>query len=491
MSLRLIGRAAVTASLLLSASPAFALEGKALLDRLVEERSRNDSKVTWKSVVEDSSDSFTVMGLEITSKSNETVRIEAIKVGGLRETSDGLITLDSLTISEMGGDTRKKGTFRVEEIAASEASFPEGLFDKNLSDATRKQRVTFGNFTINGLDVRDSDAAMSLEALAMVDADIPLDFKYDKGIDAGETVPAPLTLATFALTKVAFTQDQVTSRLEGFNLQNLKVPTSIAVPVSDWMSLYSLINISKVDVAMGDTTLFSMADLNATLSPPDASGTYRGTSRMDGIRINLKAIPDPNAQQVIDQLGYAELDGSINADTRYNPGTGRVDLADFSMDFKEAFKLAMSYALTGYTEKVAQQLNALQMEMANSKDQSAALGSMMNVLGGVKLEDFSVSLTDRSLTGRLLDFQAKQMGTTGDQLAASAPLFIGLGLGQLQMPELSEMITKAATTFLKERGTITARVAPKEPVSISQIFAASQSDPKQLPELLNLQVSAQ
>ncbi len=82
------------------------------------------------------------------------------------------------------------------------------------------------------------------------------------------------------------------------------------------------------------------------------------------------------------------------------------------------------------------------------------------------------------------------MGTTGDQLAQSAPMFLGMGLSQLQMPELTQMVTAAVSGFLQNPGTLTISIAPAEPVSVAAIAALSQSDPKALPDLLNLSVTA-
>ena len=92
---------------------------------------------------------------------------------------------------------------------------------------------------------------------------------------------------------------------------------------------------------------------------------------------------------------------------------------------------------------------------------------------------------------RLLDFQASQMGTTGDQLAAGAPMMIGMGMGALNMPALTEMVTSAVGKFLTEKGTLTVRAMPTEPVSIVNVVLTGQRDPTKIPDMVNLQVSAQ
>jgi len=491
MHLRPVRITTLASAFLLSTSASYALEGKALFDKFVEQNMLNGTEITWQSLQEDGADSFTVLKMKIVSKSKQTSQIGFLTVRGLQETDTGLITVDTLSLGEFNAQTSTKGNVQAKGITLTDASVPHGVFAKRISKQTRKRRVKFGNFIINGLEIKDKQAELSLEALALVNGDIPLDYRYQTGLEAGETVPAPLTLDMFAITKMGFVQNGTTSQIQGVSLHDLNVPTSTAVPVTDWMKVYSRLNISKVKVALGDTTVFSMDNFGATLAPPDTAGNYRSTGKMDGIKINLKAVPDPKTQQIIDQLGYAELNGTVNTDASYNPETGRVDLADFSIGFQDAMTMAMTYTLTGYTAQTAQRLNDAQMKMAQGQSQEEALEAVMAELAGVKLEGLTFSLTDRSLTGRLLDFQAKQMGTTGEQLAASAPLLIGMGMGQLQMPEFTSMITEAASKFLKEKGTISARVKPQEPLSLLNIFNASKADPKQIPRLLNLQITAE
>ena len=118
------------------------------------------------------------------------------------------------------------------------------------------------------------------------------------------------------------------------------------------------------------------------------------------------------------------------------------------------------------------------------------MATLMPMLSNVKVARVEFRLTEASLTGKLLGLQAKAMGTTGEQLAQSAPMFLGMGLSRLQMPELTQMVTQAVGSFLQNPGTLTVTVEPAEPVSIAAIAALSQSDPKALPDLLNLTVTA-
>ena len=91
-------------------------------------------------------------------------------------------------------------------------------------------------------------------------------------------------------------------------------------------------------------------------------------------------------------------------------------------------------------------------------------------------------LLDHSLTGKLLDFQASQMGSTGDQLALGAPMMVGMGMAGLNMPAFTEMVTKAVGNFLKDKGSISVEAKPAEPISIVEVILAGQAGPNKNPQ---------
>ena len=83
------------------------------------------------------------------------------------------------------------------------------------------------------------------------------------------------------------------------------------------------------------------------------------------------------------------------------------------------------------------------------------------------------------------------MGTTGDQLAAGAPMMVGMGMGGLGMPGFTDMVTTAIGSFLKDKGTLSVEAQPEDSISVLDLVMTSQTDPKKLPEMLNMQVRAQ
>ena len=59
------------------------------------------------------------------------------------------------------------------------------------------------------------------------------------------------------------------------------------------------------------------------------------------------------------------------------------------------------------------------------------------------------------------------------------------------MPALTEMVTAAVGKFLANPGTLSVRAMPVEPVAVINVVMTGQSDPAKIPDMLNLQISAE
>ncbi|MEE9375841.1 MAG: hypothetical protein V3V04_05850 [Rhizobiaceae bacterium] len=478
--------AAFSALLLSSTSVAHALEGKALFDQIMGKNLKG-ATVTSKNFISDSADSFTMIDVVVSAPNKEPIKIKTLVVRGLKEIGEDRIEVDAFTILGFSLNSRREGNITVEGISLSGASFPTFLFGGDYSAQQKKARVKIKGFAINDFEVVKGKVNVKMGTFAFNNADIPLDFRYD-GEESTEPPAAPLTIQALGTTKLYNSQDGLTMSLASFSAANISIPTSLAVAPTEWMKLYSALSIDDAKSSIGDKQVFSMTRLSGTLSKANSEGTYTSTSTMEGLEVNLKAIPDQNAQQIAAQLGYDKIQGSMVGNGTYNPDSGRLTIDDLSMNLKDMFDMTMKYAINGYTKDVAQQFTKVQAEIAAGKNPAQAYGAIMPSLSKVKLEAFSLNLVDHSLTGKLLDYQAGQMGTTGEQLALGAPMMIGMGMGQLNMPVFTEMVSTALGNFLKNKGSISLVARPSEPISIMQLVISGQADPTTLPDMLKLEV---
>ncbi|MEM8749769.1 MAG: hypothetical protein AAGF28_05665 [Pseudomonadota bacterium] len=477
----------IAALYLTTSLPAHALEGRALFEKLITDAG---GSVKWEQISEQVPDSFTATRLTFVNPKGREMQAEAMSVSGLREASQGRVTIDSLSLSKLTGPT-DSGAMIINGFVIENGNFPVEIWKDGLTDEERKQRISFGTFAINGTAISSQQGDLTIDTIAMINGDIPLDYRFNNPDANQSEIADPLTFDQFTVSNMAGTaQNDVTWQLGGVSLTDAQFPTAMT-DIGDWMQVYSTFSMTGIKVAVAGLDVFGVGSMTGQITPPDAEGTSRSRGAVDGLKINLEAIPDPNSQQVFKTLGYTEVTGSMTAEGSYNPKTGKAVLDSTVLKLKDMADLALSYGIEGYTADVAQAIAQAQAKAGSGTPTQEAFGAILPELSKLKLSNFKLALTDRSLTSRLLDFQAAQMGTTGDQLAAGAPMMIGIGLGQLGMPEFTDMVTKAVGTFLSTKGTLTVEATPSEPVPIMTTVLAGQADPTRIPELINLQITAQ
>ncbi len=313
---------------------------------------------------------------------------------------------------------------------------------------------------------------------------------------------AETTVTGYARTPTGGSADRVTSKgvavsiasndmtitVDEIDTTDLNFPEN-GLSTPSMFSLYSSQTFANMVVKAAGLTIVEVAN-SQVKTDKGADGVYTSSTAVSGIVIDLANLPTAPQSGAVAELGYERLNASIEGTATYDPAEGTIESTNTQMVVENAATVGVSYRITGYTEQFAEQMAAWSKTYGEESRSPEAMMALMPMLSNVKVASMMLKLTDDSLTGKLLDMQAKQMGTTGEQLAQSAPMFLGMGLSQLQMPELTQMVTQAIGGFLQNPGTLTIAIEPAEPVSVAAIAALSQSDPKALPELLNLSVTA-
>ncbi|MDA8870276.1 hypothetical protein N9H93_02650 [Rhizobiaceae bacterium] len=422
-----------------ASTSAFALEGLPLFQSLVEQ---GNGKVTWASVEERGSDSFTMRDVRVTGGDGKETAIASLSADALREGADDTIIFDTMVA--------------------------EGLA---FAPTQRGDRATVDRVALNG-------------------ATLPRKFSYGsmKPLDADSP---NAVIASFEASAIAVTGTEFSFTMGSLTVNGLDMPaTDKGTGASNsFMQPYSDASFDDVSFSIAGKTIAGMKRLAAVVSKEDGSGTIRSTSTLEGLMLDLTALPDERSRAIAGQLGYETIRGEGTGASTYNPTTGRAELEALDLRFEDALDVSMTMIVNGYTQAVAQQVQKLASQ-AQGAGGSMPMAQMLPLLEQITLENLNLTLTDRSLTGRLLDFQAAQMGTTGEQLAMSAPLFLSMGMGGLGMPGLTEMVSGAVGTFLQNKGALSVTISPPQPVSVATIATVSQADPKALPDLLGLSITA-
>ena len=348
--------------------------------------------------------------------------------------------------------------------------------------------VVWGSYNFNGIVVGTREGNFTVDGVALSDFDVPL--------RAGEMMATGTTgrfkMGGIEISNLAGNGNNASGRMGKFSLNGIDMPFGKDISPLSMFDKPLDMEIADVTFSIAGDEVFSMARTQTSVRKAADGESFDQDSSVEDIRADLTKIPDPRTQAILGQLGYDKLEMNMKAKGSYTPSSGVASLDTMNITLKDMFDLDMAYALSGYTEEFMKRLQNQQVQDLQNPPVAGQISpGVLTLLSELDLNNFRLAITDRSLTQRILDFQAAQMGSTGDQLAASVPMFIGMGMAGLQMPDLTDMVTRAVGDFVKEKGTLSVEAKPEQPISVGSLIAAGQSNPKQIPEMLNLQVASE
>jgi hypothetical protein len=196
-----------------------------------------------------------------------------------------------------------------------------------------------------------------------------------------------------------------------------------------------------------------------------ADGTESGRLALRDIRVE----PFPGLDAWLRRFGYAALLADLTAETRYERGTGRLEIGALSLAAREVGALSLSLDLEGATAEAleAQDLDAM------------------------RLRALALRYTDHSLYGRFVREQARQTRQAEPQVrrqlaAQAAAALAAEGEGAALAP-----VREAILRFLRsEAREVEFVLRPPQPLPLSELPAAAAAGPAELQRLLGLGATA-
>ena len=233
---------------------------------------------------------------------------------------------------------------------------------------------------------------------------------------------------------------------------------------------------------------FVMEGISVAMSPYEPGGTMDYDVKVKDFTIDFTQVDDPKAKATMSQLGYETLTGRVNATGQWNAGNGDATLnQSIILDYAAALNIDISVG--GYTPELLAAMQEMNKQMEGQSDQAQGL-AMMGLMQQMQVGNISIELIDDSATGKILDFVAKQQGSTREGVVAMAKGTLPFALAQLQNPDFAASVTAAVGTFLDSPGTLTIAAMPAAPVPVAQIVGAAMAAPQSVIGVLNIKVTA-
>lgn len=240
-----------------------------------------------------------------------------------------------------------------------------------------------------------------------------------------------------------------------------------------WGLKFSSAEAANITALVQNSGTIAVASVKSTAKYFNDDGVSgSGTLTIDDIKVPANIMAD-EAKAFMSASGYENLILDINMDATYDAASQNLELSDFTIDAADMGTFNFSAQFGGIVAELLQDHAQIQGLMATA------------TLRGAKLKFANNSIFEKGL-----DFAATMTGNTADQLKSQAPFVLGLGLGQINNPGFTKMVTEAVTNFLDDPKSLAITVAPENPVPVAQIAGAVMSSPQAVPDLLAVGVMA-
>ncbi|MBA3447705.1 MAG: hypothetical protein H0T56_08870 [Pseudaminobacter sp.] len=289
------------------------------------------------------------------------------------------------------------------------------------------------------------------------------------------------------------TEDGATIDVGALTFTGVVLPPLGAIDPVDSLLMYEGAELANVSVKMADQTAFSMDGLSIEVTPPADGAALEFSGSAESFTADLTLVEDPQSKAVIEALGYQTINGDFELAGSWQPTDGRISLSQYDISVEDAGTFGLSFELGGYTPAFLKSLQDMQKQMAaqpEGADNSAQGLAMLGLMQQLTFHTANIRFDDDSLTGKILEYVAKQQNMKPEDIANQAKAIVPFLAGQLNNPELSAQITTAVTKYLDAPASIEIDATPAAPVPFALIAAGGMANPMELPKTLGVTVTA-
>ena len=306
--------------------------------------------------------------------------------------------------------------------------------------------------------------------------------------DAGAYHIETLTTSPFSKT-----EEGMTFEMSPFVINGLTIPAEGETDPIAAIAMYESAELASMTVKQGDKTAFAMEGLGFELTAPEDGKPLEFSGAAENFTADLTLIEDAQSKAALEAMGYQTINGSFEMAGSWQPTDGRLALSQYDISVEDAGTFGITFDFGGYTLDFIKSMQELSKKAASQPeggDNSATGMAMLGLMQQLTINGASVRFDDDSLTGKVLDYYAKQQGVSAADIANQAKAIVPFLTGQLGNPELAAQITAAVNAYLDDPQSIEIAGAPPAPVPVALIMAGAMSNPLELTKTLGVTVTA-
>ncbi|WP_163271431.1 hypothetical protein [Chelativorans alearense] len=291
---------------------------------------------------------------------------------------------------------------------------------------------------------------------------------------------------------VTFEESGRTFRFSGFTMTGLILPENAGSKAIDGVMHYDQAGLARLEIEGKDGFAASFEDIRTEVAVAD-DDTMTFDGAMGSFLLDLRSVKDgARAIQTLKDMGYERITGSGSATGSWRPSDGRTTLSRYEVTADNAGTLSLMADFDGYTPEFIQAMEEMTKGgNAGGGENNTAQGmAMLGMMQQLTFHGLTLRFTDDSLTGRALDYAAKQQGGKPEDIIAQAKAVIPMQLTPYLGAELTQNLTQAVGTFLENPETLEISAKPENPVPFAMLMGAAMGAPELLIKQIGLMVTA-
>lgn len=253
-------------------------------------------------------------------------------------------------------------------------------------------------------------------------------------------------------------------------------------------SFYRNLVSGPIKISKSGKTIFSTGKGVVSISDYKQGGEISSDVVIEDLFVDFTATGDSKTIETMKTLGYEQVKGKFEVKGTWDLGKGDLILDPVTISADDAADLTLRFEIGGYTSQLAMAMQEMQ-EANKENDQQMGL-AMLGMMQQLDINSASITIDDKSLTGRLIDFYGAQQGMNRESTVAFAKGMLPFGLAQLGDPDFAAKASAAIGQYLDNPKSLTISAAPASPVPVAQLIAAATSNPASLISALSLKLEA-
>ena len=255
---------------------------------------------------------------------------------------------------------------------------------------------------------------------------------------------------------------------------------------------YRQFDVGGLSLNLGGMEVFSLGDVHFEATEPDAGTAMDFSGAAESFTLDLSLMEDQDQLAVIDALGLRQLKGYLEVEGSWNPNDGRLELAQYDIAVVDAGTLGLTLDIDGATPDLIGSMREMVKKMNESggTDDPAQGLAVLGLMQQLTFNSAEIGFVDDALTGKVLDYVARNQGMKPADIANQAKAVVPFVLAQLNNPELTAQASRAIAAFLDDPQSLTVSARPAEPVPFALIFATAMTTPVELTKSLGVTVTA-